>query len=114
MLRLPSVLAGAGFCWLGFKWLGRIADQTAALVGLIFFCFTPALVALGAELRQYSLLLFFFAACLYLLETAIQENSAACILLFSLSLWLAILTQYSAWIFCLVVGIYALLRFARK
>lgn len=114
MLRLPSVLAGTGFCWLGYKWLGKVADGTTALAGLMFFCFAPALVGLGAEVRQYALLLFFFAACLYLLETALQKDSAGRMLLFSLSLWLAILTQYSAWIFCLTLGIYTLLRFARR
>ncbi|HSB77047.1 MAG TPA: glycosyltransferase family 39 protein [Terriglobales bacterium] len=114
MLRLPSVLAGTAFCWMAFKWLGRIAGSLTALVALVFFCFTPALVSLGAEVRQYSLLLLFLAACLYFLETALQENSAPAILVFSASLWLAILTQYSAWLFCLVVGIYALLRFARR
>ncbi len=114
MLRLPSVLAGTGFCWLAYKWLGKIADGTTALAGLMFFCFAPALVGLSAEVRQYALLLFFFAACLYLLETALQEESAGRVALFSLSLWLAILTQYSAWLFCVTVGIYALLRFARR
>lgn len=113
MLRLPSVLAGTVFCWLGFKWLGRIAGPAAALVGLIFFCFTPALVSLGAEVRQYSLLLLFLAACLYFLERALQESSARHMAPFSISLWLAILTQYSAWMFCLAVGIYALWRFRR-
>lgn len=113
-LRLPSVLAGTGFCWLGFKWLGKVADGTTALVSLMFFCFTPALVGLGAEVRQYSLLLFFLAACLYLLETALRQDSAGRMLLFSFSLWLSILIQYSAWLFCLAVGIYALLRFARR
>ncbi len=112
-LRLPSVLAGTGFCGLAYKWLGRIADETTALVGLIFFCFTPALVSLGAEVRHYSLLLFFIAACLYLLECALQENSALPMLLFSVSLWLAILTDYSAWVFSLTAGIYALMRFWR-
>ena len=114
MLRLPSVLAGTGFCWLGYKWLGKVADATTALAGLMFFCFAPALVGLGAEVRQYALLLFFFAACLYLLEAALQRDSASRMALFSFSLWLAILTQYSAWLFCLTVGIYALLRFAQR
>ena len=113
-LRLPSVLAGTGLCWLGYKWLGKVADGVTALVGLMLFCFAPSLVGLGAEVRQYSLLLFFFAACLYLLETALQEDSGGRMLLFSLSLWLAVLTQYSAWLFCVSVGIYALLRFARR
>lgn len=114
MLRLPSVLAGTVCCWLAYKWLDKIADRTTALAGLMFFCFAPALVGLSAEVRQYALLLFFFAACLYLLETALREESEGRMALFSLSLWLAILTQYSAWLFCVTVGIYALLRFARR
>ncbi len=110
VLRLPSVLAGTLFCWVGFKWLGRITNRTAALVGLIFFSFSPVLISLSAEIRQYSLLVFFIALSLYALERAIQESSAGMMLVFSFSLCLAILTHYSALLFACVVGAYAILR----
>ena len=111
LLRVPSAIAGMLFCWIAFRWVQRVADGETALLALFFFCFTPALVLLGAEVRQYSLLLLWVAACLYFLEVAIQDNSALAMSVFSVSLWLAILTQYSAWIFCFSVGIYALVRF---
>ncbi|MGA2022238.1 MAG: hypothetical protein ABSH02_16720, partial [Candidatus Sulfotelmatobacter sp.] len=34
-LRLPSVLAGAVFCWMFYKWLSQAAGRLAGLIGLI-------------------------------------------------------------------------------
>src|SRR5204862_30706 len=67
-------------------------------------------IYLSAELRQYSLLLFFCAASLYLLDRAIAENLAGAMLLSLFCLYLALLTHYSSLIFALVLGLYALLR----
>ena len=36
MLSLPSVIAGAAFCWIVFQWLKRIFEKTTALIGVIF------------------------------------------------------------------------------
>src|SRR5256886_11665511 len=110
VLRLPSVLAGTAFCWIMFLWLQRITDRTTALIGLSLLSFSPSLISLSAENRQYSLLMFFCASSLYFLERAIGENSAGMMLLSSLSLYLALLTHYSSFIFALTLGIYALVR----
>ena len=110
VLRLPSVLAGTAFCWIMFLWLRRIADRTTALVGLALLSFSPSLISLSSENRQYSLLMFFFATSLYFFERAITENSAGMTMFSSMSLYLALLTHYSAFIFALTLGIYALVR----
>ena len=110
VLRLPSVLAGIAFCWIMFLWLQRVSDRTTALVGLALLCFSPSLISLSAENRQYSLLMFFCTSSLYFLERAIRENSAGMMLFSSLSLYLALLTHYSSFIFALTLGIYALVR----
>ena len=110
VLRLPSVLAGAAFYWMMFLWLRRVTDRTTALIGLALLSFSPSLISLSAENRQYSLLMFFCAFSLCLLERAIEENSAGMMLLSSMSLYLALLTHYSSFIFALTLGIYALVR----
>ena len=109
-LRIPSVLAGTGFCWMVFLWLRRAAGQAVAVVGLALLLFSPALVYLSAELRQYSLLLFFCASALYLLERGLAESSVVCMLLFWLALDLALSTHYSAFLFALAIGVYFLVR----
>ena len=86
MLRLPSVLAGTACCWLVYRWLEQVTDRSTAFIGLLLFCFAPALVELSAEVRQYALLLFFASACLYLAERALREDSWLLMGLFSLSL----------------------------
>ena len=110
MLRLPSVLAGTACCWLAYLWLKEVTDRSTAFMGLLLFSFAPSLIALSAEVRQYALLLFFMAACLYLSERAIRENSPPLMVLFSLCLSGALLTHYSSLLFAFAMGIYMLLR----
>ena len=112
MLRLPSVFAGAAFCWFFFKWMGISFSRTASLIALILVAFSPRLIGLSAEVREYSLLLFCMAAALYYLEGAIQEKSARKMSYFNAFFYLAILTHYSAAFFVLAVGLYALARIA--
>ena len=110
VLRLPSVIAGTAFCWIIFKWLTRIFGQVAGFIGLILVTFLPPVIALGAEVRQYALLLFFLATSAYLLERALAEKSPGVILLSAISLDLALLSHYSAILFAAAIGFYSLLR----
>ena len=110
VLRLPSVIAGTAFCWIVFKWLTRLFGQVAGFIGLILVTFLPPVIALGAEVRQYALLLFFLATSAYLLERAFAEDSAFMMLLSAISLYLAMLSHYSAILFAAAIGVYSLLR----
>lgn len=114
ILRLPSVLAGTVFCWITYLWLARVASRSAGLIVLALLLFSPSLIHLSSEVRQYSFLLMFCAAGLYFLERALSENSARTMLFSSLALYLALLTHYSSLIFALSAGIYALTRLYRR
>jgi len=110
VLRLPSVIAGTVFCWIFFQWLTRIVGPITGFIGLILATFLPPMVALAAEVRQYALLLLFLSTAAYLLEHALAENSAGMMLLSAISLYLALLSHYSAILFAAAMGIYSLLR----
>jgi 4-amino-4-deoxy-L-arabinose transferase-like glycosyltransferase len=110
MLRFPSVLAGTALCWAAYKWIGIVFGKAAGLIGLILIAFSPVMIALSAEVRSYALLLFCETAALYLIEVALQEKSVRKMWHFSIFLYLAILSHYSALFFVLAVGIYALAR----
>jgi len=110
MLRLPSVIAGTAFCWIGFKWLTKLLGSTAAWIGLILLAFLPPLIELSAEIRQYALLLFFIAGAAYFLERALGENAASWMLLSAGFLYLAMLSHYSAFLFAAAMGAYSVLR----
>ena len=110
MLRLPSVLAGTACCWLAYLWLKEVTDRSTAFMGLLLLSFASSLIGLSAEVRQYALLLFFMTGCLYLSESAIQENSRPLMVLFSLCLYGALLTHYSSLLFAFTMGIYMLFR----
>jgi hypothetical protein len=110
LLRLPSVLAGSAFCWIMFRWMEQVAGRGRALVTLALLLFSPSLISLSAEVRQYSLLLCFCAGALYLLDRSIAENSPALMAASGVCLYLAMLSHYSALIFALTLGIYGLLR----
>jgi hypothetical protein len=109
-LRMPSVLAGTAACWFFYKWLKLVTDRITAFFGLLLICFAPSLILLSAEVRQYALLLFFMTACLYISELALQKNSCAMMVLFSVSLYGALLTHYSALIFAFSFGVCLLVR----
>jgi len=112
MLRLPSVFAGTAFCWFTFKWMQISFSKAASLIALIIVAFSPTLIGLSAELREYSLLLFFMAAALYYFEAAIQERAPRKMVYFTVAFYLAILSHYSAVFFVLAMGLYALARIA--
>lgn len=112
MLRLPSVIAGTAFCWMIYKWMGLAFGRAASWIGLILVTFSPAMVALSAEVRAYALLLFCMGAALYFLERAFAEKSIRQMCCFSLFLYLAILSHYSAVFFTVAVGVYTLARIA--
>jgi hypothetical protein len=114
VLRLPSVIAGTVFCWAGFKWLTGLLGLGAGWIGLIFLAFLPPMVRVSSEVRQYALLLVFIAGAAYLLERALSENSVLWMVLASLSLFLAMLTHYSAFLFAATLGIYAMLRIGAR
>lgn len=112
MLRMPSVLAGTAFCWMFYKWVGLAFGRTASWIALILAAFSPAMVALSAELRAYALLLFCLASALYFLECAFEERSVRQMWRFSIFLYLAILSHYSAVFFAVATGVYTLARIA--
>src|SRR5260221_2842162 len=95
MLRLPSVFAGTAFCWFTFKWLEISFSRTASFIALIVVAFSPTLIGLSAELREYSLLLFFMAAALYYFEAALREKTPREIWSLPVSFYLSILSHYS-------------------
>ncbi len=109
-LRLPSVLAGAVFCWMFYKWFSKAAGNLAGLIGLLFVALLPPVILVAAEVRQYSLLLAFLASALYFLDKAFAEISTMRMAAFSLCLYLAMLFHYSAFWFAAALGIYALFR----
>jgi len=111
-LRLPLVLAGTAFCWFAFKWVQTLIGEAASLIALIVVAFSPTLIALSAEVREYALLLFCVTAALYFLERAFVQKSVRAMWVFSSFLYLAILSHYSAAFFALTAGIYALARIA--
>jgi hypothetical protein len=112
MLRLPSVAAGTAFCWMLYKWMGLAFGRAASWIGLILVAFSPAMVALSAELRAYALLLFCMGGALYFLERAFAEKSVRGMWYFSGFLYLAIVSHYSAVFFAVAAGIYTLARIA--
>src|SRR6202051_4526062 len=110
MLRMPSVLAGTAGCWITYLWLKLVAERSTALTAFLLFSLAPSLLGLSAEIRQYALLLFFMSGCLYLSERAIRDDSIPEMILFSVSLYGALMTHYSSLIFAFTLGVYMAVR----
>lgn len=110
MLRFPSVLAGTVACWIVYEWIGTLFGKVAGLIGLVLFAFSPAMIALSAEVRSYGVLLICETAALYFAEAALREKSVPKMGCFSVFQYLAILSHYSAIFFSVAVGVYAIAR----
>jgi dolichyl-phosphate-mannose-protein mannosyltransferase len=113
-LRLPLVIASVAFCWMFYKWLSHAAGYLAGFIGLLFVAFLPPIVSLSAEIRQYPLLLAFLASAVYFLDAAFVKNSTSRMAVFTVYLYLAIMSHYSAFLFAAALGVYALLRIFSK
>jgi hypothetical protein len=109
-LRLPSVLAGTAAGWFLYAWLRDATDRATALIALSLLLFSPALIYISAEIRQYALLLCFMSATLYFLDRAFRENSPGLMIASAVALYLALFTHYAALIFAVTIGFYGLLR----
>jgi hypothetical protein len=109
VLRLPSVILGTAFCWVFFKWLETTVGTVAGLSGTVLMALLPPMVALSAEVRQYSLMLFFIAGASFLWERAIARSSATLMAISSTCVWLGMLSHYSGLVFATAFGIYSLL-----
>ena len=114
MLRLPSVLAGIVFCWFLYKWVGLLFGRAASLAALMLAAFSPALISLSAQMREYTFSLFGIGGALYCLERAFEARSARKMAYFTAFLYVAILSHYSAAFFTFAVGIYALTRMVKS
>jgi hypothetical protein len=113
-LRLPSVVTGTLGCWVFFKWLARTLGATAGLAGLVLAALLPPMISVTAQVRQYGLLLVFAVCALWFLERALDENSPKLMLIAAASLWLAMLSHYSALLFAMSIGVYAISRFCER
>src|SRR5260370_15660150 len=87
VLRLPVILAGTAFCWFTFEWVQLLFGGPAGLIALILVTFSPIMINLSAEGRQYALFLCFMAAALYFLQSAFERKTPRGMLRFSLFLY---------------------------
>jgi hypothetical protein len=110
MLRLPSIIAGTVFCWVTFRWAQMLFAESVAWTAYVFVLFLPSSIELSTEVRQYALFLAFAMASAYLLEQALERNSVRKIFASGVCLWLAIGSHFSAFLFALALGIYAIWR----
>lgn len=109
-MRLAPILAGSCFPVLMCIWLRRVSGTLAGLTALFLLTLSPNLIALGAEVRSYTLAAAFVAASLVAFEQALDGRSWRAMALFSALLWGAILSDYSVLPFAGAAGIYALMR----
>jgi len=109
-LRTIPVVAGSLFPVLFSIWLWRVAGKIAGFAALVLLTFAPHLVTISAQLRSYTLAFLFLSASLIVLEEALQRGEWALMAVYSVLLWLSILSDYSMAWFAGAAGVYALLR----
>jgi hypothetical protein len=111
MLRLLSALFCIAAAWLFFKWIKRVYGSVEAITGLVLLTFSPAMISAASEVRQYALLLFFICGALYFMQRFLEHKSLWFGCLYSVFLYGAILTHYSAIWITLTFAIYVTILF---
>lgn len=109
-LRAGPVVAGALAPWFLYRWMAPRWGRAGGLFALVVLSLSPMLIGLAAQLRGYTLAIFFASAALYCLELAVERSSPRWMAAFGAFLLLAIAAEYvTAW-FALAAGLYFLLR----
>ena len=114
MLRLPSVIAGTLLCYAVYQWLSRVFGRRVGWLGLLFTALLPPMIALSAELRQYTLMMLLAVCSAWLVEEALARNSVGRMIGSCVCLYLAMLAHYSAFLFAGALGIYCVARLLRQ
>jgi uncharacterized membrane protein len=109
-LRLLPILFGTAFLWVTYRWALGLFGRFAGLIVLLLLSFSPALIALSAQVRSYTLLLLLMAATLATFEKALNRRSAGRMATSSALLCLTALTHYSAFFLALTLFAYGLIR----
>lgn len=109
-IRAIPILAGTIFLWIAYRWVANLWTPGAGLAALLILSLSPNLVQLGGQARGYPLEFLFCALSLLLLEIGIEKQSTGAMVLFSLTLSLAILSEYSSIWVAGAAGVYFLLR----
>jgi len=114
MLRLLSALLCSIASWFTFKWLRRTYGSIEALAGLVFLTFSPAMVSVASEVRQYAMLLFFICGALYFAQRFLQDKSLWWGVAYAAFVYGAILTHYSAIWVALTFAVYVTILLFRR
>lgn len=112
-LRLLPATLGGGFLWVAYRWSLILLGRSAALITLVLLSFSPSLISLSAEVRDYTLLLLTMTASLLLFEHAMERRSPLRMAASAAFLSLALLTHYSAFFVVLTLFVYGLVRLRR-
>lgn len=114
VLRLPTLCFGTVFLVFAFLWTRQLFGSRAGIAALVLLSFSPGLVSLGYEIRNYALFLAAMTLALYGLERAFQDRSATWLTIAMLSEYVSVLTNYSAIWICIALGVYVLAQIGRR
>jgi dolichyl-phosphate-mannose-protein mannosyltransferase len=113
-VRAISITAGALFPWFVMLWVRRFAGTAAGVCTLLILTFSPALIGLSTEVRDYSVAFLAVSISMCLLEKGLEDYSVRSLVWFHFFLYIAILSDYSIVWYVLAAGIYALVRLAKR
>ncbi len=106
-LRFLTAAFSAAALWFAFKWVQHTFGSVEALIALLLFAFSPAMVSIAYQLRDYAAVLFFICGAVYFLSFLLEKGSLWSGVAFSLFLYGAILSHFSAAWIVITLGIYA-------
>jgi len=109
-LRLLPLLCSMGMVAFAYLWGKRVAGPEVGITFAMLLAFMPPLWELATEVRHYPLAMCFACGALYFVERGLNEGNWKWTAASAVSLWLAVLSNYSVLWFAAGFGVYSLWR----
>lgn len=113
VFRAIPVLCGAIFPWFVYRWMGLVWSRAGGFAALMILTFSPTVIQLSAEVRQYTLGMFCLSVAFYCLERSFQGGEPAgarWMWRYVVSLWFAAVALFPAAFYVGALGLAVVVR----
>jgi len=111
--RLPTMLLSILLGWLIFVWAKKLFGPKAGLLALIFYVFSPNILAHSRLITSDLAITFFWLLNFFVLQRYLAKPTGKNLIFFSIVTGLTLLTKFSALLIIPIIIIILLLRFRR-
>lgn len=111
--RLPTMLLSLLLGWLIFVWARKLFGARAGLLALIFYVFSPNILAHSRLITSDLAITFFWLLTFFILQRYLEKPTSKNLILLSITTGLTLLTKFSAPLIIPIIIIVLFIKFRR-